>query len=330
DARRIDRPALSRREGLAEEGEVGERLHRLHAVLALELLAKEIEIELALEMVHACLKQGVAVERAPKPDGPELRSWRERLMGEISGELVRREIDVREDDDAGARLLEHLRSPAGFGSGVEAFAKLETHALEDRDQVREALARRAIRVVVMVRPTEAETILPPPLDPRRMIPPFPVLPLRREEDVAGAIGSDPSDRLIDERASPLEAFLVALEDASPAAKHLVDARRFDVARRVLRRQLEASQPVALDEPELRLVRGLDSREPKRRARIAEDLVRLPLAPRREEVADRLDAEVETRSRAAVASRPRKEATRMTEEPKQIATGLVRRDESDLR
>src|SRR5690606_31571318 len=131
-------------------------------------------------------------------------------------------------------------------------------------------------------------------------------------------------------ASPLEAFLVALEDASPAAKHLVDARRFDVARRVLRRQLEASQPVALDEPELRLVRGLDSREPKRRARIAEDLVRLPLAPRREEVADRLDAEVETRSRAVVASRPRKEATRMTEEPKQIATGLVRRDESDLR
>src|SRR4051794_28654403 len=51
------RPALTFGEGLSQVREIGERLHRLHAGLGIELALNGVEVEGALEVVHPGLEQ---------------------------------------------------------------------------------------------------------------------------------------------------------------------------------------------------------------------------------------------------------------------------------
>src|SRR5580658_8611578 len=119
NARLGDRPTLALGERLPEVRKVGERLHHRNAGRLLHLLFERFKIKLAFEMVHTGLKECFAMKSTPQADGSELLSRRQRLMGEVVGQLLRRQIDVGKNDDAGVRLLQDLRSPARFGSSVK-------------------------------------------------------------------------------------------------------------------------------------------------------------------------------------------------------------------
>src|SRR5262245_35512469 len=84
----------------------------------------------------------------------------ERLVSEIAGNFFGRQIDIGKDDDAGVRLFDDLSSPTCFAAGIEALAALETHLFEHRYQVRKRSTARAVSMVVMIGPTEADTVLP--------------------------------------------------------------------------------------------------------------------------------------------------------------------------
>ena len=61
-------PALAFGERLTQIRKIGERLHRADAVFFLELLFERVEIEHALQMVHAGLQERFAVQAAPEAD----------------------------------------------------------------------------------------------------------------------------------------------------------------------------------------------------------------------------------------------------------------------
>ena len=128
-----DRPALAGGERLAEEREVGERLHRLDAGLGLEAVAEGVEVELGFEVVHAGLEDRLAVQADPEADGVRAgagragRWWAKSSVGLLGGE-----VEVGEDDDAGRRVLEDLGPPAGVLPGVEPLAEHEAERLEHR------------------------------------------------------------------------------------------------------------------------------------------------------------------------------------------------------
>jgi hypothetical protein len=65
DALRRDFPAFAFGKRLPQVREIRERLHRLDAVLALELIAQRVEVELRFQVMHARLVERVAVQGAP-------------------------------------------------------------------------------------------------------------------------------------------------------------------------------------------------------------------------------------------------------------------------
>src|SRR5688572_10237838 len=69
-------------------------------------------------------------------------------------------------------------------------------------------ARRAVRVVVVVRPAEAEALLAGVLDLARFVPSHPVLALGGEEQVAGIVHAEGSRRCANPRKRLLKTLLV--------------------------------------------------------------------------------------------------------------------------
>ncbi len=135
-ASRIDRPSLAGREGLTQEREIGERLHRLDPRLALETLAEALEIELGFEVVHPRLEDRFSVQADPEADRIGPRQVGERLVREVVSGLVGSEVEVGEDHDARRRVFKDLRTPSGVFTGVEPLAKRETEPFEEADQTR--------------------------------------------------------------------------------------------------------------------------------------------------------------------------------------------------
>src|SRR3954470_10438161 len=154
--------------------EVSERDHDFDAG-ASQLIARCVEIKLTFQMVHSSFQERFAVELAPQADGAELVTFGERLVGEISSDFLRREIDVGENDNASLRLLDDLSAPARLAAGIKTFAAVETHLLEDCDQVRERLAAGAVRVMIVIGPTKAEAILSFVLQPPGSVTVCPIL-----------------------------------------------------------------------------------------------------------------------------------------------------------
>ena len=80
-------------------------------------------------------------------------------MGKVVVGLVRSKVEIGKDHDAGRRMFEDLRTPAGMLPSVIPFAKLEAQPLEQGDQAGKEPARRAECMMVMIGPPEPELIL---------------------------------------------------------------------------------------------------------------------------------------------------------------------------
>ena len=124
----------------------------------------------------------------PEPDGVGPGQVGERLMGEVDVRLVGGQVQVGEDDDAGRGVLQDLRAPAGVLARVEPLAEEEAEGLEHADDAREEPPRAAEGVVVVVRPAEAEPVLPLLLDPGGTVARLPVVALGLEDEVARQVG----------------------------------------------------------------------------------------------------------------------------------------------
>src|SRR5690349_19951897 len=99
------------------------------------------------------------MELAPQAYRAQVIAFRQRLVGEVAGDFFGREIDIGENHHARLWLFDNLRSPPGLAASIKSFATLEAHRFESRDEMRKGMPARAIRVVVMIRPTEAQTVL---------------------------------------------------------------------------------------------------------------------------------------------------------------------------
>src|ERR1017187_5699656 len=125
DALAAHRPALAFGEGLPQEGEVGERVHCIHAGF-LQLVPEQIEVEPRFQMVHACVEEALTMQPHPQPDSAEARDGWQLVTGEIQLRLVRHQVHVSKHNDSRNGLLGDLRAPAGFRAGVVALALGET------------------------------------------------------------------------------------------------------------------------------------------------------------------------------------------------------------
>ncbi len=84
----------------------------------------------------------------------------ERGVGEVGRGFIGGEVQVGEDDDAGGRMLQDLRAPAGVISRVKALAKLKAEALKQADDPGKIAPGATERVVIVVRPSQASSAGP--------------------------------------------------------------------------------------------------------------------------------------------------------------------------
>lgn len=196
-ARGSDRPTFPFGEGLFEELEIGEWFHGAD-LFGEQLIAEQLIIETAFEVMHSGLEEAFAVETDPEADGSEMSGVGQWCSGEIDFCFPGIEVDVAEDDDAFDGLFEDLRPPAGLGSGVIAFASVKAEFFEGEDEVDEMAAGGAERVMILVGPTEAEFVLAPLLDLGGVVSCLPVLAFALEDDVTGEICADHSNDPVEE------------------------------------------------------------------------------------------------------------------------------------
>ena len=182
-------PAFAFGEGLAQEGEIGERLHGVHAGF-LQLVAEQVEVEARFEVVHAGFQEALAVQTDPQADRAQARGGRQLVGGEINLRFLGQQVHVGEHHDARDGLLGDLRAPAGFGAGVVALAFGKAELQQELHQVHEMLARAAEGVMVVVAPAEAEPVLAMLLNPRGAVAALPIGALGLEEELAGQVASD--------------------------------------------------------------------------------------------------------------------------------------------
>ena len=152
-------PSLRCGEGLPEHGEIRERVHDCTAG-GLELVADDVVEEFAFEVVESSGTDGGAVQRAPESNGGLFSSWGKGLTREVRVFFARGEVDVDEQDDVAVGVLEDLGAPSGFGTGVESFSAFETHGEEELQKGLEDFAGTAVGVVIVVRPTDSDGVLP--------------------------------------------------------------------------------------------------------------------------------------------------------------------------
>ena len=198
-----DGPAFAFGEGLAQEGEVGERLHGVDAG-CLELVAELVEVEAGFEVVHAGVQEAFAVQADPKADGAEARGRGQLAGGEVNLRFLGQQVHVGEDDDADDGLLGDLGAPAGLGAGVVTLAFGEAELEQEVHQVHEVRAGAAEGVVVVVAPAEAEPVLAVLLDARGAVAALPIGALGLEEELAGEVASDEAQDAVEDAAGGLE------------------------------------------------------------------------------------------------------------------------------
>ncbi len=192
-------------------------------------------------------------------------------MREVTGQLIRRQIDVREHDGPEHRLLENLRAPAGLGSRIKPFATGETELLEDSDGAVKPLARCIIRMMVVVGPSDPEYVLSRFLHSGGMVAATPVLTLRTKEKRAGPIRTEIVDRLRNDRCGVVESACRVIEQ-SPAPTQAIEvplAPQQSIGREV--GDVEANVSVALDDPALDAMFAPHTRAPIRGQRLPVDL-----------------------------------------------------------
>src|SRR3954466_4757253 len=92
-----------------------------------ELLAEELVIKPALQVMHSRIEKTLAMQPNPEPDRPQFFLLRrQRFCGEINLGFVRVKIDIIEDGDAFDRLLRDLCAPPSLRARVVTLAPVET------------------------------------------------------------------------------------------------------------------------------------------------------------------------------------------------------------
>ena len=87
-----------------------------------KLLASVREIELTFQMVHTGLQKRFAMQLAPQSNGAKLAACVESVVGKISGNFARRQVDIREDHNPTIRLFQHLGSPLRIATAIKTLA----------------------------------------------------------------------------------------------------------------------------------------------------------------------------------------------------------------
>ena len=104
-------------------------------------------------------KQCLAVQEAPQSDRAEMLLRRKRRVGEVVGDLGRRQVNVGEYNHLAFLLFQHLGPPARFPPRVEPFAAYESQVLQESNQPRKVFAAAAVGVVIVVGPAQAQGVL---------------------------------------------------------------------------------------------------------------------------------------------------------------------------
>jgi len=195
-------------------------------------------------------------------------------MREICRQLIGGEIDIVEGDDAADGMLADLRTPAGLRAGVEALTQGEAEFFPEGDQLREVFAARAVGVVIVVGPAEAQFILAGLLELGGAVAALPVFSLGGEEEVAGPVLADVFDGGIDEAFDDLEleSKFVIIEIAAAASELFEMVEAEDGMCGVGGFGVVGAGSVAFDDFELRLPAMPKGEHPVGRHRIAFNVV----------------------------------------------------------
>jgi hypothetical protein len=110
-------------------------------------------------------------------------------VGEVAGDFFWGHVHVGKDDKARAGLLQNLRAPTGFDARVKPLAAMEAEHFQTFDEQVETGTTRAISVMIVVGPTEAEFLLAFKLDLRGLVALLPILAFPIEKQIAGALDS---------------------------------------------------------------------------------------------------------------------------------------------
>ena len=151
------------------------------------------------------------------------------------------------------------------------------------------LPRRAVRVVVVVRPSQSQLLLPAKLHPCGMIPAHPMLALGREEQVASPVAPDIHDRGVHDAIGLAEPVGIVVKVAFTPAQILAMLHRLDCDARIEDRRQISEIAVSLHHEQLAVL----PRPPQRHACNPQLPERLPVDPRlgdlvrREKIRDKL-------------------------------------------
>jgi len=155
---RVDSPPFRDAEGLSEIGKITKGCHVLNSVIG-QVADQSVEIELSSEMVHAGAKNRVTVQSAPESHRAELPALRQVLAGEIDGNFLGCQIDIKEQGLTGFGIFHYLGTPTCFVAGIESFAVFEAETGEEGDQRAEMAPGAAKGVVVVIGQAQPEGFL---------------------------------------------------------------------------------------------------------------------------------------------------------------------------
>ena len=159
---------------------------------------------------------------------------------------MRFEVHVAKRHDAFDGLFENLRAPAGLRAGIVTLAALEAQLLQRAHEIDKVGAGTTERVVVVVRPAEAQSVLAFLLHPGGAIPAPPIGPLLPEENVAGEIPADQAQELIEEGVGSLPSLGVRPESAWTGLPKLVREEEIQNVSHLSRPVGESAIATALD------------------------------------------------------------------------------------
>ncbi len=182
-------PAFALGKRLAQKFEVRERRQGLNA-LALELGLQAVEIKARFQVMHSSLQKALPMQCHPEPNRAQPCRARKFNTREINCPLFRQKIYIRENHDSGHRMFKDLRAPTRFGSGKETLSFAKPEVKEKFYQIDKVAARRSKGMVIVIAPTQAQSVLAMLLNTRRVVPALPVSSFFLEEILAGAILAD--------------------------------------------------------------------------------------------------------------------------------------------
>lgn len=212
------RPAFAFGEGLFQEWKIGERSHRVD-VLGRQLLAQQRVIEPAFQVVHPGLEKALAMQTNPEPNRAQPFRRGQPKAGKVNLRLVGFEVHIAKGNNSLDRLFEDLRAPTGLRTGVVTFPAFEAEFLQALHQIDEMIARRAERVMVVIRPAEPKAVLAAFLHLRGTVAALPIEALLGKDHMACPVSSNAAHKFVKQGVCLLK--IVVLRTAIACAPEFV-------------------------------------------------------------------------------------------------------------